>query len=240
MAKEGYDALIVEDIAEAAGISGRTFFRYFRAKDDLVLALPRRSHQTLADAVSGLVVAPDEPLLVALSRAAIAAGDAWDTNDDVDILWGWAAQRSDGVFHRLVAGVSLNAADMLTRAAQDAAPDRHRDEAAIAAAVVSSVVQVAFMGRLKSGGRRTQGEVLKDAFERLFTMVSASSAAALVLAAEAAPAAAAGTAKEPRSKATKGVKPNKETKGTKSAKGAKAPKGHQGVGDKRRTTTSNR
>ena len=35
--REGYDATTIEDIAEAADISSRTFFRYFESKLDLVL-----------------------------------------------------------------------------------------------------------------------------------------------------------------------------------------------------------
>ncbi|SNT05342.1 TetR family transcriptional regulator [Rhodococcoides kyotonense] len=35
---DGYDATSVDDIAEAAGISRRTFFRQFRGKDDVIFA----------------------------------------------------------------------------------------------------------------------------------------------------------------------------------------------------------
>lgn len=35
---KGYDATSVDDIAEAAGISRRTFFRQFRGKDDVIFA----------------------------------------------------------------------------------------------------------------------------------------------------------------------------------------------------------
>lgn len=34
--QKGFDATLVNDIVEAAGLSPRTFFRYFRTKDDLV------------------------------------------------------------------------------------------------------------------------------------------------------------------------------------------------------------
>lgn len=35
---KGYDSTTVDDIAVAAGISRRTFFRQFRAKEDVVFA----------------------------------------------------------------------------------------------------------------------------------------------------------------------------------------------------------
>lgn len=37
--EQGYDTTTVEDICAEAGLSRRTFFRYFRAKDDVVLVL---------------------------------------------------------------------------------------------------------------------------------------------------------------------------------------------------------
>jgi AcrR family transcriptional regulator len=50
-AARGFDAVTVDDIAEAAGTSQRTFFRYFATKDDIVLALARRLDERLVDAL---------------------------------------------------------------------------------------------------------------------------------------------------------------------------------------------
>ncbi|WP_024802427.1 TetR family transcriptional regulator [Nocardia sp. BMG51109] len=59
-AEKGYEATTVDEIAEAAGISRRTFFRQFRSKEDVVFA--------------------DHEAQLAQARAYLAAaqGDPWD------------------------------------------------------------------------------------------------------------------------------------------------------------------
>ncbi|MET0928226.1 MAG: TetR family transcriptional regulator [Aeromicrobium sp.] len=46
---QGFEATTVDQIAEAAGMSRRTFFRYFEGKDELVLAQLVESGQPIAD-----------------------------------------------------------------------------------------------------------------------------------------------------------------------------------------------
>ncbi|MBF6172454.1 TetR family transcriptional regulator [Nocardia blacklockiae] len=57
-AEKGYEATTVDEIAEAAGISRRTFFRQFRSKEDVVFA----DHEAqLAQASAYLAAAQDDP-----------------------------------------------------------------------------------------------------------------------------------------------------------------------------------
>ena len=66
-AAQGYDATTVEQVAEAAGMSRRTFFRYFESKDELVAA---RMQESNAEIVAALAARPhDEPVWLALRRA---------------------------------------------------------------------------------------------------------------------------------------------------------------------------
>ncbi|MCU1407026.1 MAG: transcriptional regulator, tetR family [Glaciihabitans sp.] len=65
--ERGFDATTVDDIAAAIGISARSFFRYFPAKEDVVIGDPTALGQAVRDAAAARPV--DEPLWATLRRA---------------------------------------------------------------------------------------------------------------------------------------------------------------------------
>ncbi|MFL5359308.1 TetR family transcriptional regulator [Archangium sp.] len=65
--QRGFAETTIEDIAEAAGISRRTFFRYFEAKEDVVLWRLRYSSEQLGAALETRPA--DEPPLLAVRNA---------------------------------------------------------------------------------------------------------------------------------------------------------------------------
>lgn len=68
--RRGFDATTVDDIAAAAGIGRRTFFRYYASKNDVVWG---EFDAGLADLRRRLsATGPDEPLLEALRGAVLA------------------------------------------------------------------------------------------------------------------------------------------------------------------------
>jgi TetR/AcrR family transcriptional regulator, regulator of mycofactocin system len=77
-AEQGYGNVTTDDIARACNISVRTLFRYFAAKRDLLLAVPRRSLTLLCDAVEQRPAGED--LLTSWREAAISllGGDQVD------------------------------------------------------------------------------------------------------------------------------------------------------------------
>jgi AcrR family transcriptional regulator len=75
--ERGYDATTVDDIAAAANVSRRTFFRYFSTKEEVFIVDPQGKlaalHVALADGP------PDEPTIAALRRGVVAlAGTYFD------------------------------------------------------------------------------------------------------------------------------------------------------------------
>jgi AcrR family transcriptional regulator len=75
---EGYERTTVDDIADAVGVSQRTFFRYFAGKEDAALALDAMTVTRFVDAVRARP--PHEPPLEALRLAVL---ENWDTLHEV-------------------------------------------------------------------------------------------------------------------------------------------------------------
>lgn len=72
-AERGFEATTVDDIAAAAGIGRRTFFRYFASKNDAVWGEFDAGLESLR---AHLAAAPaDQPLLAALREAVLAFND---------------------------------------------------------------------------------------------------------------------------------------------------------------------
>jgi AcrR family transcriptional regulator len=66
-AERGFERTTVDQIAAAAGISRRTFFRYFADKEELFFAEDERLLQVVEDTLDG--APPGEPVLDLARRA---------------------------------------------------------------------------------------------------------------------------------------------------------------------------
>src|SRR5437762_13429180 len=64
--EKGYDETTIDDLAAAAGMSKRTFFRYFASKEELVMGKYEFFGQQLAEDLAARPV--DEPLWVSLRQ----------------------------------------------------------------------------------------------------------------------------------------------------------------------------
>jgi mycofactocin system transcriptional regulator len=71
--EKGFDAVTVPEIASAAGVSPRTFSRYFRSKSDVLWGDVDEELDRLRTALAARPA--DEPDVLALRRAMVAAND---------------------------------------------------------------------------------------------------------------------------------------------------------------------
>ena len=79
--ERGFDLVTVDDIAAAADVSRRTFFRYFATKEDVVLADQPRRLEELRDALA--VRPPEEPALTALRHALLSLADGHEQDREL-------------------------------------------------------------------------------------------------------------------------------------------------------------
>ncbi|MGH9040821.1 MAG: TetR family transcriptional regulator [Acidimicrobiia bacterium] len=78
--ERGFDATTVDDIAAAAEVSRRTFFRYYASKEDVLLADHPKNLAALREA---LAARPrEEPILTALRQALMSMSDTYEENRD--------------------------------------------------------------------------------------------------------------------------------------------------------------
>jgi AcrR family transcriptional regulator len=104
-AESGFDTITAEHVARSAGISERTFFRYFPAKEEVLLAMQRRVATRLCDAVRSQ---PHGERLLDSWRSAVETGD-FATADDL---------QASILLHRIV----LQAPSIVGRLAADPVP----------------------------------------------------------------------------------------------------------------------
>jgi TetR/AcrR family transcriptional regulator, regulator of mycofactocin system len=81
MANHGIDSVTVDQVATAAGISKRSFFRYFRNVPDVLTALPRRQTERLCQRV---LSRPREEDLLGAIRAVYREDEATRSASELD------------------------------------------------------------------------------------------------------------------------------------------------------------
>lgn len=80
---KGYEETTLDDIAAAAGISRRTFFHYFKSKDEILLAWQGGLAESLQAAV--MDAAADQPPFDALCGALLKLAVLFDTETTIGI-----------------------------------------------------------------------------------------------------------------------------------------------------------
>ncbi|RAV03942.1 TetR family transcriptional regulator [Mycolicibacter senuensis] len=128
-AARGFRSVTIDEIAEEAGVSARTLFRYFPTKEDFLLAYARRELAATVDTIASLEPSPT-PLTTAweairsrfgAGRADLDAVNLWRAAaaEAPDVLARTRGERQEGLLDALAAYCSVS---LGVDAAHDARP----------------------------------------------------------------------------------------------------------------------
>lgn len=164
-AKERAEDVTVERLANAAGISVRTWFRYFAGRDDVFAALPMRKLEIITNFVRARP--PKESLVQAFSEA-VGAAQATETELDMVLLWGIAVHRSPEPARRAMAHSALT----MNRAFQSVIAERlgiedANPKAGALGAAFSGLVTYTFSLWVAEGGTGSLADRLAESFAAL-------------------------------------------------------------------------
>ncbi|MCW5719347.1 MAG: TetR family transcriptional regulator [Bauldia sp.] len=160
---QGYEATTLDAIAAEAGISRRSFFSYFRSKDDILLSL----QGSFGDEVAAEVrkAPPGSTPLHAVRDALIAACAPYPADEMIVI--DRLMRSSEAVQARKQASY-VQQERTLFEALRERWPDPERETALRLVAMMSiGAVRLSLDALSREGGRRSLVELLGEAFEAL-------------------------------------------------------------------------
>ena len=151
-ASRGFDAVTVDDIAEAAGISGRTFFRYFRSKD---LVLLRDQERRIGQLREALASRPDdEPVLDAVRHALLAMAADYEADRDHAVRWAQVIARTPSILPRFAGYAAEFMGAVTGTVAERMGLDPSRDlRPGVVAVAMTGATHVAYEQWLLDGSR---------------------------------------------------------------------------------------
>ena len=166
---KGYDATTLEEIATEAGISPRTFFYYFKSKDDIILAYVSGFNKEVRASITerGPIGSP----LNSVEKAMAAVADRFATPKLMSIVR--LMRESDAL--RTKNRNSSHLEDAIFEAICDAWPTKgRRDRLRLVAIASMGAMRVAVDAWLAQSGKRPLSMYLRDAFSGLKTEMSES------------------------------------------------------------------
>jgi AcrR family transcriptional regulator len=166
--ERGFDQTTVADIAERAGLTGRTFFRYFADKREVLFSGSASLQEHLVAALAG---APEsataiESVAVALDAAAELLGDHRDLSRQRQAVIAAHAELQERELMKMAALSAALAEGLRRRGVID-------PEASLAAELGTAVFRVAFGSWVNGPGDRTLGEAMRESLDRVKALASA-------------------------------------------------------------------
>jgi AcrR family transcriptional regulator len=159
--ERGFDQTTVAEIAERAGLTARTFFRYYSDKREVLFA----GTDQLRDAMtSSLAAAPAEATPLAAVAGAVLASAEWFTDREFSARRQRVIEANPELHERelikMATLAGLLAAGLRDRGVADG-------DAALAAETAIAVFRVSFERWVRESDQPDLGLVLADAFDRL-------------------------------------------------------------------------
>lgn len=160
---KGYEATTIDEIAVAAGISRRTFFYYFKSKDDILLSLQSGMGAMIADAVRR---APDTMRPFDAIREAVVVVCASVPTDDMIVI-DRLMRSSEAVQARKQASYVQHEQALLA-ALRERWPERQSEMALrLVAMLAIGAIRLSTETFHSEGGQRPIEAVLLEAFDAL-------------------------------------------------------------------------
>jgi AcrR family transcriptional regulator len=158
IAELGPDAT-VEQMADSAGISARTFFRYFPTRDDVMSALPRRQNEEL---FSRVLARPSSEGVLEAFIAAVHEPQVGASDPELTWIWGKARRHwpMELPAAQMIAQYRRVIADRIGAPLADGRVE-------VMAAAIANVIWVAFRRWQISEGTTSLGAVLEEYFNIL-------------------------------------------------------------------------
>jgi AcrR family transcriptional regulator len=161
-AKERAEDVTVERLASAAGISVRTWFRYFAGRDEVFAALPMRKLERISDLVRAR---PTEETLVEAFSQAVAAAQATETESEMVLLWGIAVHRSPEPALRAMAHTALTMTGVFQAIiAERLGTDPLDPRAGALGAAFSGLVAYSYQRWVAEGGTGSLADMVAESF----------------------------------------------------------------------------
>ncbi|MCI2416540.1 TetR family transcriptional regulator [Saccharopolyspora sp. K220] len=171
-ATKGFEATTVEEITDAAGVGRRTFFRYFRSKEDVVFP---GHDERLAEVVERLAAAdPAADPLAVLGQTAEVVLDMYLAEPEVSLKRFELTREVSALRDKEIASI-----DRYQRVFARFLRDRYAGEpggdlrAAVAAAAVVAAHNHVLRQWLRSGGELDAKPMLRDAVRQVTAALSA-------------------------------------------------------------------
>jgi AcrR family transcriptional regulator len=161
--EKGYDATTLEEIASAASISRRTFFHYFKSKDDILLSLQSGMGAMIAKAVED---APDDQRPLDAVRDAVVKVCSAIPADDMIVID--RLMRSSAIVQARKQASYVEHEKTLFAALRRRWPEPGRESGLrLVAMLAVGAIRLSTEALYRDDGQRTMTALLIEAFEAI-------------------------------------------------------------------------